>query len=154
MIPHSRGPEGHSDADVLAHAVGDALLGALADGDLGTHFPSSDERLAGMSSLVLLQRIHRRLADRGWEVENVDSTVIAQEPRLAPFLHDIRSSLAACLGTDPGNVNVKATTTDRLGFIGRGEGIAAQAVVLLKRVKLAQPGENGLPPARGDHRGG
>ncbi len=131
-VEHERGLEGHSDADVLAHAVGDALLGALGAGDLGTHFPSSDERWRGVSGKTILNEILARIDDARLSIENVDATVIAQEPRLAPRLAEIRKGLAEMLRTDATRVNVKLKTTDRLGTIGRGEGIAAQAVVLLR----------------------
>ena len=131
-VEHERGLEGHSDADVLAHAVGDALLGALGAGDLGTHFPSSDARWRGVSGKTMLNEILARIDDARLSIENVDATVIAQEPRLAPRLAEIRKGLADMLRTDAARVNVKLKSTDRLGTIGRGEGIAAQAVVLLR----------------------
>ena len=131
-VPHARGLDGHSDADVLAHAVGDALLGALGDGDLGTHFPSSDERWRDASGATLLGEITRRVARAGFAIGNVDATIVAQEPRLAPFQAQIREGLAKQLGVDAARVNVKLKSTDGLGAIGRGEGIAAQAVVLLE----------------------
>lgn len=131
-IPHDRGLEGHSDADVLAHAVGDALLGAIGEGDLGRHFPSSDERWRGASGAVLLAEIIARVARAGYRIGNVDATVIAQEPRLGPWQEAIRKGLVAMLGVEPSRVNVKVKSADRLGAIGRGEGIAAQAVVLVE----------------------
>ena len=131
-IPHARGLEGHSDADVLAHAVGDALLGALGDGDLGTHFPSSDERFRDASGATLLAEIMRRVTRAGFAIGNVDATLIAQEPRLAVFRTQIQEGLAKQLGIDAARVNVKLKSTDGLGALGRGEGIAAQAVVLLE----------------------
>jgi 2-C-methyl-D-erythritol 2,4-cyclodiphosphate synthase len=118
---------------VLAHAVGDALLGALGESDLGTHFPSSDERWRDASGAVLLAEITGRVARAGFEIQNVDATVIAEEPRLAPFQAQIREGLAKQLGVEASRVNVKLKSTDGLGAIGRGEGIAAQAVVLLAR---------------------
>ena len=136
-IPHARGLEGHSDADVLAHAVGDALLGALGEGDLGTHFPSSDERWRDASGAALLGEVMRRVARAGFAIGNVDATVVAQEPRLAPFQAQIREGLAKQLGVDSSRVNVKLKSTDGLGAIGRGEGIAAQAVVLLEAAERA-----------------
>ncbi len=132
-IPHDRGLEGHSDADVLAHAVGDALLGALGEGDLGSHFPSSDERWRGASGATLLGEITRRVALAGSRIANVDATLIAQEPRLAGFRAQIQEGLAKQLGIEAKRVNVKLKSTDGLGAIGRGEGIAAQAIVLLER---------------------
>lgn len=132
-IPHERGLEGHSDADVLAHAVADALLGALGDGDLGTHFPSADSRWENASGRELLAPVLQRIADRGYEIGNVDATLIAQEPRLAPRRAEIQKSLADMLGVGEAQVNVKLKSTDRLGAIGRGEGIAAEAIALLRR---------------------
>ena len=131
-VPHERGLQGHSDADVLAHAVGDALLGALAAGDLGVHFPSSDPAWEGASGTELISHILARVEAAGFAIENVDSTLIAQEPRLGPHIAAIRKGLAAMLRLDDERVNVKVKSTDRLGAIGRGEGIAAQAVVLLR----------------------
>lgn len=132
-IPHERGLAGHSDADVLAHAVGDALLGALGEGDLGRLFPSSDERWRGAAGAVLLAEITARVARAGFAIANVDATIVAQEPRLAPFQAQIREGLAKQLGLDAARVSVKLKSTDGLGAVGRGEGIAAQAVVLLER---------------------
>ena len=131
-IPHHRGLAGHSDGDVLLHAVASALLGALGDGDLGAHFPSSDPALEGIASGALLERVVERVAARGLRLANADTTIVAQEPRLAPHQQALRDSLAKHLHTDPERVNVKCTSTDRLGAIGRGEGIAALAVVLLE----------------------
>jgi len=130
-IPHPRGLAGHSDADVLLHAITDALLGALALGDLGMHFPDSDPRWKGADSRVLLRHVVARVSGMGWEVGNVDATVIAQAPKIAPFVATMRANVAADLGCDPARVSIKATTTERLGFTGREEGIAAEAVVLL-----------------------
>ena len=130
-IPHERGLEGHSDGDALLHAVADALLGALGEGDLGRHFPSSDEGLRGMASAEILARVAGMARARGLRVGNLDATLIAQEPRLAPHQAKMAASVADVLGTDPGRVNLKVTSTDRLGAIGRGEGIAALAVVIL-----------------------
>ena len=130
-IPHPRGLEGHSDGDVLLHAVASALLGALGDGDLGRHFPSSDPALAGIASRAILERVVARVQAAGLAIGNVDATVVAQEPRLAPYLEKLAAGVADALGTDPSRVNVKATSTDGLGSIGRGEGIAAHAIALL-----------------------
>ncbi len=132
-IPHGRGLEGHSDADVLAHAVGDALLGAIGAGDLGSEFPSPDPAWRDVSGSELLGRILLKLEAAGFVIENVDATLIAQEPRLAPFRGAIEKGLVGMLRVDPARVNVKLKSTDRLGAIGRGEGIAAQAVVLVRR---------------------
>ena len=133
-IPHERGLAGHSDADVLAHAVGDALLGALAVGDLGQLFPSSDPRCAGASGAALLAPILDRVREAGYLILNVDTTVIAQEPVLAPFAAQMRKGLAEMLRIPEQRVSGKLKSSDRLGAIGAGEGIAAQAVVLLDEV--------------------
>jgi 2-C-methyl-D-erythritol 2,4-cyclodiphosphate synthase len=130
-IPHDRGLDGHSDADVLLHAIGDAILGALALGDLGKHFPDTDPRWKGADSRALLRHIAGLMRERGFAVGNVDATVIAQAPKLAPHVAAMRANLAADLGCGPDDVSVKATTTEHLGFPGRGEGIAAMASVLL-----------------------
>ena len=130
-IPHARGLLGHSDADALLHAITDALFGAAALGDIGRHFPDSDERWRGADSRVLLREAMARVRAAGFEVANLDSTIIAQAPRMGPFIAAMVDNLAADLGVAPGQVNIKAKTTERLGFEGRGEGIAAQAVVLL-----------------------
>ena len=130
-VPYHLGLDGHSDADVLTHAVCDALLGAAALGDLGRHFPSSDAALAGISSLDLLRRTVDLVAERGWTILNVDATIIAQRPKLAGHLEAMRDRLAEAAGVLPLEISLKATTTDGLGFTGRGEGIAAQAVALI-----------------------
>lgn len=138
LIPYERGLHGHSDGDCLVHALCDALLGAAALGDMGQHFPSHDERWRGAASLTFLDEVLRLLADAGYVVENVDTTVIAQAPALAPHLAAMRANLAARLGLAPGRVSVKAKSTDGLGTLGRGEGMAAQAVVLLASTKREQ----------------
>ena len=130
-IPCQQGLAAHSDGDVLLHAVCDALLGAAALGDIGHHFPDYDPALAGIDSRELLRRTARLIRERGFGVGNVDATVMAQRPRLAPHIDSMRRCIAGDLDVDPDRVSVKATTTEALGFIGRGEGIAAQAVVLL-----------------------
>jgi 2-C-methyl-D-erythritol 2,4-cyclodiphosphate synthase len=130
-VPHDRGLAGHSDADVLLHAITDALLGALALGDLGAHFPDTDPRWKGADSRRLLVDVMAQVAARGYAVGNVDATVIAQAPKLAPYIPVMRANIAADLGCDIAQVSVKATTTEHLGFTGRGEGIAALATVLL-----------------------
>lgn len=132
-IPHERGIEAHSDGDVLLHAITDALLGAAGEGDLGRHFPDSDPDLKGVDSRVLLRRAFATAQAKGWRIGNVDATVIGQRPRLAPHIEAMRAIIAADLELDLGAVNVKASTTERMGFTGRGEGIAAIAVVLLGR---------------------
>ena len=130
-IPHDRGLLGHSDADVLLHAITDALLGALALGDLGAHFPDTDPRWKGANSRRLLANVMAQITARGYAVGNVDATVIAQAPKLAPHIPAMRANIAADLGCDISQISVKATTTEHLGFAGRGEGIAAVATVLL-----------------------
>ena len=132
-IPFEKGLLGHSDADVLLHALCDALLGGAALGDIGQHFPDSDPAYAGVSSLLLLEETARLLREAGYTVGNVDSTIIAQKPKLAPFLPEMRQNIARVLGIPVENVNVKATTEEGLGFTGSGEGIAASAVALLFR---------------------
>jgi 2-C-methyl-D-erythritol 2,4-cyclodiphosphate synthase len=131
-IPHDQGLEAHSDGDVLVHAVCDALLGATARGDIGRHFPDDDPANAGIDSRVLLRRVFAMVRGDGWQLANLDVTVIAQAPRMAPHIDAMRANLAADLDVGTGQINVKATTTERLGFTGRGEGIAAHAVVLLE----------------------
>lgn len=135
-VEHPLGLLGHSDADVLTHAVMDALLGAGGLGDIGQMFPDTDPAYAGADSLELLAQVSDRLAEAGFAVENVDATVIAQRPKLAPHIPQMRENLARTLGLSADRVNVKATTEERLGFTGREEGVAAQAVVLLEELEL------------------
>lgn len=130
-IPHERGVEAHSDGDVLLHAIADALLGAAGEGDIGQHFPDTDARLAGIDSRILLRQVAERVAAKGLRIGNVDATVIAQRPRLAPYIAQMQRAIAEDLGLADDAVNIKATTTERMGFTGRGEGLAAMAVVLL-----------------------
>ncbi len=130
-IPHDRGLVAHSDGDVLIHAICDALLGAAALGDIGRHFPDSDPAWKGADSRDLLRRVVALLASRDLKVGNLDSTLVAQQPRLGPHMEQMRRNLASDLSVEVGRVNVKATTTEKMGFTGRGEGIAAHAVVLL-----------------------
>ncbi|WP_110941096.1 2-C-methyl-D-erythritol 2,4-cyclodiphosphate synthase [Geosporobacter subterraneus] len=130
-IPFEKGLLGHSDADVLLHAVKDALLGAAALGDIGRHFPDSDERYRGISSLKLLREVKIKLDEKGFRVNNLDATIIAQAPRMAPFIEAMRENIAQTLGIPLEDINIKATTTEKLGFTGRGEGIAAQAVATI-----------------------
>ena len=132
-IEHPRGLAGHSDGDVLAHALTDAVLGAAGMEDIGALFPSGDPALTGADSLVLLREAWRQVREAGWELANADVVLVGQEPRLAPHRDAMRTRLAAALGVDPALVAVRATTTDGLGFTGRGEGLAAQAVALLRR---------------------
>lgn len=133
-IPYERGLLGHSDADVLIHAIMDALLGALALGDIGKHFPDHDPHYRGISSLALLEHVMGLLESRGYRVGNVDSVIVAERPKLAPFISKMRSNLSRVMNVEDSCVSVKATTTERLGFVGREEGIAAQAIVSLERV--------------------
>lgn len=131
-IAHDKGLLGHSDADVLLHAICDALLGAAALGDIGKHFPDTDARYQGIDSRQLLRHVAHLLTGRGYRVVNVDATIIAQAPRMAPHIPAMVAHIASDLGLDPDSVNVKATTTEGLGFTGRGEGIAAQAICLVQ----------------------
>ena len=130
-VPHTLGLLGHSDADVLTHAVMDALLGAAALGDIGRHFPDTDPAYAGADSLKLLDYVVELLEEKGYQVGNVDATILAQRPKLAPYIESMRGNLAAHMKVEPGQVNVKATTEEKLGFTGAEEGIAAHAVCLL-----------------------
>ncbi len=131
-IPHAQGLDGHSDADVLVHAVMDALRGAAALGDIGVHFPPNDPSYKDADSLKLCERVRELLRDAGWKVGNVDATVIAQTPKLAPHIEAMRRNIAAALGVDISRVSVKATTEERMGFTGRCEGISAHAVCLIE----------------------
>ena len=133
-VPFDRGLLGHSDADVLTHAVMDALLGAAALGDIGQLFPDSDAAYAGADSIALLERVTALLREHGWQVGNVDATVVAQAPKLAPYIPEMRRRLAEAMGLDVDCVSVKATTEERLGFTGSGEGMAAHAVALIERL--------------------
>jgi len=130
-IPHDKGLSGHSDGDVLIHAVMDALLGAANLGDKGLHFPSSDPQYKNISSLILLERVGVLVAQSGWRLSNVDATILAQNPRLSPFNSEMRENVAKTLSVGPDRISIKVTTTDHLGFVGREEGIAALAVVAL-----------------------
>jgi 2-C-methyl-D-erythritol 2,4-cyclodiphosphate synthase len=127
-IAHSHGLEGHSDADVLLHAIADALLGAIGAGDIGQHFPDTDESLRGISSIEILKRVLKMLAEKRARVVNIDATVLAEEPQLAPHVAAMRKKIADAISASDSNVSVKATTNERLGAIGRGEGIAAIAI--------------------------
>jgi 2-C-methyl-D-erythritol 2,4-cyclodiphosphate synthase len=130
-IPYERGLEGHSDADVLLHAICDAILGAMGLGDIGHHFPDTDAAYKGADSRLLLRTCGALMSKRNYRIGNLDATIIAQAPRMAPHIEAMRANIASDLGMEKANVNIKATTTERLGFTGRGEGIAAQAVLLL-----------------------
>lgn len=133
-IPHEKGLLGHSDADVLTHAVMDALLGAAALGDIGHLFPDSDAAFAGIDSMILLERTAEVLREHGWKLGNLDATIIAQAPKMAPHIQTMRENIAKRLDADPDAVNIKATTEEHLGFTGAGEGIAAHAVCLIERI--------------------
>ena len=133
-VPHDRGLDGHSDADVAVHALMDALLGALGEGDIGRHFPDSEPQYKGISSMLLLEQVMQRVQARGYRVENADVTIVAQKPKLAGFIPQMRANIAAALGVDVDCANVKATTTERMGFEGEELGVSAQAVALLARV--------------------
>lgn len=134
-IPHDKGLLGHSDADVLTHAIMDALLGAAALGDIGHLFPDNDDAFLGADSLVLLRRVREILEEQGWRLGNLDATVIAQAPKMAPHIQAMRQNVADCLETDICNISIKATTEEHLGFTGSGEGIAAHAVCLLEAIQ-------------------
>lgn len=131
QIPYEKGLLGHSDADVLLHAVMDAVLGALALGDIGKHFPDTDEKYKGINSTVLCMRVAELMHEKGYVIGNIDATVIAQKPKLASYIPDMKKVVAVAFGCDEGRVNIKATTEEGLGFTGRGEGISAHAVCLL-----------------------
>ena len=130
-IPYEKGLIGHSDADVLLHTVTDAALGAIGEGDIGRHFPDTDPEFKDADSAKLLQYIWKIVEEKGYKLGNVDCTIIAQSPKMAPYISDMRNRIAELLNGEPSQVNVKATTTEKLGFTGRGEGIAAQATILL-----------------------
>jgi len=131
-IAHPKGLSGHSDADVAAHALANAILGAIGEGDLGRHFPDDDPRYTGADSLGLLSEVAKLARDRGWRIGNADLTIFAQAPKLKPFLDEMRSRLAAAIGAEPGSLNVKASSPEGLGALGRGDGMAASAIVLLE----------------------
>ncbi len=133
LIPHDKGLAGHSDADVLIHAICDAMLGAVSMRDIGYHFPDTSRDFAGIDSKILLRRTVELLREDGWRVGNVDSTICAEMPKFKPYIEEMQRVLSACLGIDQGDVSVKATTTEKLGFEGRMEGISAYAVVLVER---------------------
>jgi 2-C-methyl-D-erythritol 2,4-cyclodiphosphate synthase len=132
-IPYERGLLGHSDADVLLHTISDACLGAIAKGDIGKHFPDTDPKYKGADSKVLMQEVWKLVEQEGYELVNLDCTIIAQKPKMAPYIEPMVNKIAELLNAVPSQINVKATTTEKLGFTGREEGIAAQAIVLLKK---------------------
>ncbi|MCQ4726029.1 2-C-methyl-D-erythritol 2,4-cyclodiphosphate synthase [Anaerotignum faecicola] len=134
-IPYEKGLLGHSDADVLVHAVMDSLLGAAALGDIGKHFPDNSERYKDISSIFLLKNVFSLLENEGYSIINIDASIIAQEPKMAPYIEIMRKNIADALNIDMGAVNIKATTEEGLGFTGRGEGIAASAVCLIEKIK-------------------
>ncbi len=138
VIPHDLGLEGHSDADVLAHAIADAVLGAIGERDIGHHFPNTDERWRGMNSLDILRHARQLLLARGAVLNNIDATLIAEQPKIGPHLAEMRVRIANALGLPPGRIGIKATTNEGLGFLGRAEGIAAMAVASVE--------EHDLPP--------
>jgi len=133
-IPYEMGLLGHSDADVLLHAISDAILGAIAEGDIGKHFPDTDPAFKGADSLKLLAHVARLADSKGYRIGNMDATIVAQRPRLAPHIPQMRANIAAAVGVEVEQINVKATTTEELGFAGRGEGIAAYAVALMTKL--------------------
>lgn len=134
QIPYEKGLLGHSDADVLLHAIMDSLLGAAALGDIGRHFPDTDERFKGVSSLLLLEHVGNLLRKNGYAIKNIDATIIAQRPKMAPYIDNMRENISNTLGVDINLVNVKATTEEGLGFTGRGEGISSQSICLIEQV--------------------
>lgn len=131
-IPFEKGLAGHSDADVLAHAISDALLGAAGLGDIGRHFPDTDVRFKGANSMKLLKVVHELIASEGWMIENIDATIMAERPKISPYVAEIQKNLADTLSLDVGQINIKGTTMEKLGFVGREEGIVAEAVALLR----------------------
>lgn len=134
-IPHDRGLAGHSDADVLLHTVADAILGALALGDIGKFFPDTDDKYKDMDSKILLAEVVQKMYDENYEIGNIDAVIMAQAPKFRPHIDDMRESVASILKTSVSNVNIKATTTEKLGFVGRKEGITSEAVVLLTKME-------------------
>lgn len=134
-IPYEKGLLGHSDADVLLHAIKDAMLGAVALGDIGKHFPDTDERFKGASSIKLLIEVNNKLKEKGYKVNNLDAIIVAQKPKMAPHIETMRTNIAEAIGIDIDDINVKATTTEKLGFEGRLEGISAQAIVSVDKIQ-------------------
>jgi 2-C-methyl-D-erythritol 2,4-cyclodiphosphate synthase len=134
-VPYAKGLLGHSDADVLLHAISDAILGAIAEGDIGKHFPDTDPAYKGADSIKLLKHVMALADTKGYRIGNVDATIVAQRPKLAPYIQQMRVNISRALDTTPDRINVKATTTEELGFAGRGEGIAAYAVALLENIR-------------------
>ena len=132
-IPHELGLDGHSDADVLLHAICDAILGACGAGDIGHHFPDASGEFKNISSLLLLKRVGKTCADLGFKISNTDAIIVAQEPKVSPYLQEMKTNIATALGIETSQVNIKATTTERLGFIGRQEGVSAHAIALIEK---------------------
>ena len=143
-IPCEKGLDGHSDADVLVHAVMDAILGAAALGDIGVLFPDQEEQYLGADSLLLLKEVAKQTAEAGYRIQNIDATVIAQAPKLRPYIEEMRGNISRILQLSLQQVSIKATTEEHLGFTGRGEGIAAQAIVLLEELNRSQESKEGL----------
>lgn len=135
-IPYEKGLIGHSDADVLTHAIMDAILGALGKKDIGYHFPDTDQQYRGISSLKLLEQVREIMMTEGYEVGNLDTVILAQAPKLAPYMDQMAGNLASVLLCSPEQINIKATTTEKLGYIGRGEGVAAEAIILIRRREM------------------
>ncbi len=133
-VPNDKGLEGHSDADALCHAICDALLGAVGAGDIGHYFPDTDSQWKDISSLVLLEKVGQVVKERGYKISNTDATIVVQQPKLAPYIDQMKQNIAKALAIGPAQVNVKATTTEKLGFAGREEGIAADAVALVEKI--------------------
>jgi 2-C-methyl-D-erythritol 2,4-cyclodiphosphate synthase len=138
QVPYKKGLEGHSDADVLLHALCDALLGAMGEGDIGRHFPNTEPRFQGISSLRLLQNVATMMAERSLAVENLDTTVVAEQPLIGPYIPQMVEKIATTLEIPAGRVNIKATTSEGLGFIGEGKGVVAYAIVLLQKVQSSE----------------
>jgi len=134
-IPHSKGLKGHSDADVLLHAISDALLGAAALGDIGKHFPDTSPQFKDIDSMILLQHVGKLIAEKGYAIGNIDSVLVMEKPKVAPHIMAMRGNIAACLDIDVSKVAVKATTTEKLGYVGREEGVAAHAICLIEERK-------------------
>jgi len=134
-IPFERGLLGHSDADVLVHAIMDSILGALGEGDIGKHFPDTDEQYKDISSLILLERVYNIMKEAKYKIGNIDSIIVAQRPKMAPYINEMRSNISKVLNTDISNINVKATTTEKLGFEGKEEGIGSYSVCILESIE-------------------
>lgn len=134
-IPYEKGLLGHSDADVLVHAIMDSILGALGEGDIGKHFPDTDMEYKDISSLILLERVYNIMLENKYKIGNIDTVIMAEKPKLAPYIENMKINISKVLNTDTKDINIKATTTEKLGFIGRGEGIAAQSICLLKEIE-------------------